>query len=194
MDLGVTPPLALTQQQHSRLTFRRALFSSGGRGCSVHRMKVLACAVSLVLLSACATRSRVVGSYPDGSVAQEVDCVRDRPEKCMQRSRQLCQSFGREPQIVRPLVYDQYRERWTTVITCGAPNAGFAPPGIAAQPPGAPPQYAGQPPPYAGPPPQYAAPPPQYAAPPPQYAAPPPPASGYTPLPPNTPRSSSVPQ
>ncbi len=121
------------------------------------RMKLGWVLLSLAWLPACATRNRAVGSFTDGSVAQEVDCRRDHPEKCMQRARQLCEPFGHEPQTIRPLAYNELEARWTTVITCGPPSAGAPPPPGMAYPPALPPPAAG----------------------------PPPPAGNYAPLPPN---------
>jgi hypothetical protein len=131
-------------------------------------MKLVIAVLFLAMLAACGvTRNRTVGSYPDGSIAQEVDCRRDHPEKCMQRSQQLCQPFSRQPQILRPLVFDESQGRWTTVITCGPPVGGLTSPPPMAPPPGGAPAV---------------------------NAGPPAPTTGFTPLPPRTPPSSNVPQ
>src|SRR6185369_7268710 len=90
-------------------------------GGKVRRMKSAFVLFLLPLLPACATRSHVIGYYPDGSVAQEVECRQDHPEKCQERSQELCRHYYRQPQIVRPMAYDSYRARWTMVITCGPP-------------------------------------------------------------------------
>jgi len=113
-------------------------------------MKLFVVLLSLAWLPACGvTRNRAVGSFPDGSLAQEIDCRRDHPEKCQQRAHQLCEPFGREPQIVRPLAYNELEARWTTVITCGPAIAGPpAQPGMAYRPNG-PPSPPGGPPPAA---------------------------------------------
>jgi len=128
-------------------------------------MKLFVVLLSLAWLPACATRNRAVGAFADGSVAQEIDCTRDHPEKCVQRARRICEPFGREPQTIRPLLYNEIESRWTTVITCGPPTGPLAPPGMAYRP-------AGPPPPAGGPP----------------------PAGTFTPLPPEYPPSSNRPQ
>src|SRR5262245_3461460 len=91
----------------------------------------------VTLLVACGvTRNRVTGTYPDGSVAQEIDCRQDHPEKCQQRSQQLCRPFGREPQVIQALAYDNNRDRWTMVVTCGPMSAGSSAPLSGALPAG----------------------------------------------------------
>src|SRR5260370_27921534 len=74
----------------------------------------------LALLTACGvTRNQVIGSYPDGSIAQLIDCRQDHPEKCQQRSQQLCHPFVREPEIMQPLAYTRVRDRWEMLVTFG---------------------------------------------------------------------------
>ena len=79
------------------------------------------------LLPACATRSHVVGYYSDGSVAHQVECRQEHPDKCQQRAQELCQPYYRQPQIIRPMAYDGYRGRWSMVINCGPPVASPPP-------------------------------------------------------------------
>jgi hypothetical protein len=100
-------------------------------------MKTWSASLALALLTACGvTRNQVIGSYPDGSIAQEIDCRQDHPEKCQQRAQQLCRPFGREPQLLQPLSYNNMRDRWTMVVTCGPTYAGAPPPLAAAAPAG----------------------------------------------------------
>ena len=99
----------------------------------------------LALLTACGvTRNQVIGSYPDGSIAQLIDCRQDHPEKCQQRSQQLCHPFGREPEIMQPLAYNRVRDRWEMVVRCGplgapSPVAGGPPAGSMVPLPASPP-------------------------------------------------------
>ncbi|SRR6266498_3923036 len=135
-------------------------------------MKVSRSILFLLVLPACGvTRNRAIGTYPDGSIAQAVDCRRDHPEKCIQRSQELCQPYTNGPQVIRPLAYDASQARWRMVVTCGPPIVRqSSAPGMAVRP---------------------SAPAPNTVDPP---TGPQPAAIGVTPLPPSTPSSSGVPQ
>jgi hypothetical protein len=92
-------------------------------------MKDLSVVLILALMPACGvTRNRAIGSDPDGAIAQVIDCRRNHPGKCVQRSQQLCEPFAREPKVIRPLVFNEWEERWTMVVTCGPPAARPASP------------------------------------------------------------------